>query len=167
MARVLIVGEGERAMALGEALAGSGHAARVVVQAHPEGPPGERLAPASGVELIEGDPNRLATMRGALERVTVACWLFGSMSGAAELTEAIHGPRLTAFMGQVVDSSARAFLYESAGSVAAAVLDAGAQRAREIAARNAIALALLDRDPADRRAWLADAMERITGLIGA
>ncbi|MDE3070975.1 MAG: hypothetical protein KGJ43_09630, partial [Acidobacteriota bacterium] len=169
VARVLIVGADERAVALGAALRAAGHAARVVLPAGTlePGDPDESRATGAGVELLAGDPDRLATMRGVLEQVTVACWLLGSVTGEPALIEALHGPRLEAFMGQVVDSSARGFLYESAGSVPAALLESGALRAREIATRNAIELAVLGADPADREAWIAGAVAQIAGLIGA
>jgi hypothetical protein len=82
MARVLVVGGGERA---GE-LAGSGH-------------------------LIDGDegvdPARLVTLTPRLEGVSVVCWLFGD-SGA----EALHGDTLGALLEYLVDTPVRGLVYE-------------------------------------------------------
>ncbi len=169
MARVLIVGEDPGAGLLAEAIAEAGHATRLVVRAgaHGSARAGTEHPQSKHphLEPFTADPNRLGTLRGALERVTLACWLFGCAEGTPEEVRAWHGARLEAFMRQLVDSSARGFVYEAGGSAPAAVRAEGARLARDLAARNAIALAVLERDPRDVVAWLAQARAATLSLL--
>jgi len=173
MARVLIVGDEGRGLLLAEALVEGGHAARLVVAPGtpeaagagtgpiPAGPAAGHPAP----ERFAADPSRLGTIRPALERVTVACWLFGSAAGPAEEVEAWHGRLLEAFIRQLVDSSARGLLYEAAGPVDPDTLSRGETLASELAGRHAIGLALVRSDPRARQAWLGEALAGATGLL--
>lgn len=161
MARLLIVGGGERGLALARELEREGHVARVVTR-----DPGRREEiEAAGAECRIGDPDRLGTLRGALDGVTIACWLLGCATGSREQLAALHGPRLRAFVAQAVDSTVRGVLYEAAGSVPAEILAAGERAAGEVAERNAIPLAVLRADPAGESEWLKEAGSAVQGLL--
>lgn len=113
------------------------------------------------MECFIGDPNRLGTLRGVLEGVTVACWLLATASGPAEELHELHVSRLPAFLGQAIDSTMRAFVYEAPG----AVLAEGAQLARDVAQRNAIPVAVLTADPSDGDLWLRDARATLSPYL--
>jgi hypothetical protein len=154
LARLLIVGGGLRGRRLAGAVAQEGHAVRIVSRSEARRADIE----AAGAECFIGDPDRLGTLRGALEGVTVACWLLGSASGPPEQVQALHDSRLRAFLVQAIDSTMRGFVYEAAGPPAlAAALAAGRRTAQEVSERNAIPVAFLTADPADIEAWLVAA----------
>jgi len=164
MARILIVGGGCRARALARELNASGHAVRITTRSA-----GNCAAiEDSRAECFIGDPNRLATLRRALDGVTVACWMLaGARGGEDELAE-LHSARLEAFARQLIDTTARGFLYERgalAGALANALSD-GERVARELAALNAIPFAVIADDIHDRQAWLLGARAAIAGLLG-
>ncbi len=159
MARVLIVGGGERGRWLAGRLGEQGHAARIVTR--DEG--GRAAIEAVGAQCWIGTPDRLGTLIGALDGVSVACWLLGCASGPDEQARALHDVRLRSFMVKTIDTTIRGVLYEAAGTVPAEVLSGGAQIAEEVAARNEIPLQLLRADPAERERWRMEAL----GAIGA
>ncbi len=121
---------------------------------------------ATGAECWIGDPNRLGTLRGVLEGVTIACWLFGGATGTEEQLQALHGARLRAFMESAIDTTVRGLLYEAAGpSIPAGALAEGERIAREIAERNSIPLTILRADPADMHRWLEQARGALCSLL--
>jgi uncharacterized protein YbjT (DUF2867 family) len=122
---------------------------------------------ADGIEPWVGDPDRVGTLTGALEGVTVVCWLLGSAAGEPEALAALHGPRLRAFCERVVDTTVRGLVYEAAGTVPAELLAGGAEIAREAARTWEIPLRILDADPADRGEWLGAADRAVRELLGA
>ncbi len=160
VARLLILGGGSRALRLAQEVARDGHATRVVTRSDAQRADIE----GAGAECWIGDPDRLGTLRGALEGVTIACWLLGSAGGPEEELRALHGPRLRSFLGQAIDTTMRGFLYEVAGSAPPAVLAEGERIAVEVSARNAIPLALLRADPADPE-WLEHARYAVHNLL--
>ena len=160
MARVLILGGGWRGRRLARSLA-AGHAVRVVTRTEA----GRAAIERSGAECLIGDPGRLGTLRGALDGVTIACWLLSGASGEPDAVRALHGPRLRAFIGQAIDTTMRGFLYEApSGSSAAAP---GERIVEELAERNAIPVAFLRADPADGERWLAEALRAVDSLLYA
>jgi hypothetical protein len=162
VARILIVGGGCRGRLLAAELVGEGHALRISTRARAN----RAAIEATGAECWIGTPDRLATLRGALENVTIACWLLGSANGAPEQVRALHASRLRYFLGEVIDTTVRGFVYEAAGtSVAPNVLAAGGEIVRAIGERNAIPTALLGADPTDLDAWLADARLLVGSLL--
>jgi hypothetical protein len=187
VARILIVGGGCRGRRLGEAMVGEGHALRITTRTGA----GRAAIEAAGAQCWIGTPDRLATLRGALDGVAILCWLMGSASGPPEQLRALHSERLRFFLTQAIDTTVRGFLYEArapAGGAAAAdgassaeMLaggEAGAQGAtgaemlaegerivREMTARNAIPAAILTADPSDVEAWLAQAAGAIARLL--
>ncbi len=162
MARLLIVGGGCRGLRFAEEAGREGHAVRIVTRT--EARRGE--IEAAGAECWIGDPDRLGTLRGALEGVAIACWLLGGATGPEERLQALHGARLRAFLAGAVDTTVRGFLYEAAGSAApAGALATGERTAREIASRNLIPLAILRADPADLPGWLEQARGALSSML--
>ncbi|HXB65976.1 MAG TPA: hypothetical protein VNV42_13995 [Solirubrobacteraceae bacterium] len=163
MARLLIVGGGCRGEQLAEEAVGEAHAARIVTRAE-----GRRARiEAVGAECLIGDPNRLGTLRGALEGVTIACWLLGTASGPDEQLRELHGARLRAFLESAIDTTVRGVLYEAAGTVAEATLAAGERIAAEVAGANAMPLAILRSDPRELPGWLERARATVDSLLGS
>jgi hypothetical protein len=98
----------------------------------------------------------------ALDHVSVVYSLLGSASGSPEQLAALHGPRLEMLLTRMVDSTARAIVYECSGTVDAAVLEAGRLTVRKTCERSRIGYVLLT-GQSSLRAWVtaaADAAER-------
>lgn len=155
IARCLIVACGCRGLELARGLKAQGHGVRGTTRDP------QRLAvlEAAGVEPVLADPDRVATLAPALDHVVVAYLLLGSAVGEPAALEGLHGPRLEMLLSKVIDSTVRGIVYEAAGSVPAAVLEAGAQRVRAFAADAHVPHVLLERDPADHAAWGRAALE--------
>jgi NAD(P)H-binding len=156
-----MVGGGCRGLRLARELIAEGHAVRAVTRSE------DRRAQieAAGCECWIGDPDRIGTLRYALDNVTVLLWLLGTASGpnVADL----HGSRLRMMLEKVTDTTVRGVLYEAAGNVGAATLRTGAgevARAREL---NEVPGALLDVDPRREGAWVAAARAGIDRLLAA
>jgi hypothetical protein len=163
VARVLIVEGADRGLRLAEALLAGGHAVRVTTS----DPVRAGAIEAVGGECLLGTPERLATLRGALEHVTVACWLLADVEDP-ELARALHGPRLERFLGEAIDSTLRGFVYEVGGrAVSAEVFADGERIVSETARLNLIPVALLSADPLDLDGWSAQALETVEGLLEA
>ena len=188
MARILIVGGGCRGRALAAQMVGEGHAVRITTRTEA----GRSAIEATGAECFVGTPDRLATLRAALESVTIACWLMGTASGDPQHLRALHSSRLRFFLAQVIDTTVRGFLYEASGSeaprskasgsegprsrasgteaprsnVSRELLAAGEEIVRALGQRNAIPVAILADDPGDSGAWLAGARDALDALLG-
>ena len=162
MARILIVAGGCRGRRLAGELVGEGHAVRITTRTET----GRTAIEASGAECWIGAPDRLATLRGALESVTVVCWLLGSAAGELDQVRALHSSRLEFFLGQAIDTTVRGFLYEASGTtVSPDLLAAGAQVVRTIGAQNAIPVAFLNAELGDCEAWLTEAQAAVDMLL--
>jgi uncharacterized protein YbjT (DUF2867 family) len=162
VARILIVAGGCRGRRLAEAMVGEGHAVRITTR----GEDARAAIEAAGAECWIGTPDRLATLRGALENVTILCWLLGTASGSAQVLAALHGSRLEYFMTQAIDTTVRGVVYEARGARAAAQMLAGGEAiVRALAERNAIPTSFLTADPRDREGWLADARVAVDSLL--
>jgi NAD(P)H-binding len=142
-----MVGGGCRGLALARSLVAEGHAVRAVTRSQ------ERRAAieAAGCECWIGDPDRIGTLRYALENATVLLWLLARVD-APEL----HGSRLEMMLERTVDTTVRGVLYE--GAAGAAVVQAAHDR-------HGIPVAFLDPPPKDAGAWVAAARERIDALL--
>jgi hypothetical protein len=164
VARILIVEGASRGLRLAGALVADGHAVRIVTSDPERRSEIERI----GGEYFPGTPARLGTLRGALEHVTIACWLLAHVDGGTELVAALHGSRLQQFLGDAIDSTLRGFLYEAGGTeVPVAVLVEGERIASETTARNLIPMAILRADPNLPDKWLAQARGAVDGLLEA
>ena len=161
MARILIIAGGARARALAGGLVADGHA--VLITTREES--GRAAIEAVGAKCWIGTPDRIATLRYALENVTLACWLLGNACGEAAAVRALHGSRLEFFVSQTIDTTVRGLVYEAAGSVPAQTLAAGRALIGERAAFNAIPLAVLDAYPRDRDRWREQARTAIGDLL--
>jgi hypothetical protein len=154
-----MVGGGCRGLALARSLIAEGHAVRAVTRSE------DRRAEieAAGCECWIGDPDRIGTLRYALENATVLLWLLGTASGGD--VEALHGSRLEMMLERTVDTTVRGVLYERAGPVPAGVLAAGAAEVRRAHDRHGIPIAFLDADPREVDGWVAGARARIDALL--
>ncbi len=162
MARVLIVGGGCRGRRLGESLIAAGHAVRITTRSEA----GRAAIEATAAECWVGDPDRIATLREALDRVTVACWLLGTAHGEPGQLQALYGTRLQYWLTQVIDTTVRGFVYEAAGTVAPELLDAGAALVGEACERNSIPYAVIDVAPADP-GWPAAARVSVESFLAS
>jgi uncharacterized protein YbjT (DUF2867 family) len=108
LARALIVGCGCRGRELGSALAERGW----VVRGTSRTERGARAIADAGIEPAVADPDRIATVTDAVEGVTLIFWLMGSAAGEPEAVAALHGPRLTRLLEEIVDTPVRGFVYE-------------------------------------------------------
>jgi prephenate dehydrogenase len=158
MARVLIVGCGCRGRSLAAALSADGHAVRGTTR-------GAALAEieAAGAEAVVADPDRLGTVMVQLAGVTVVCWLMGSAGGATAAD--LHGPRLETLLERLVDTPVRGIVYEAAGTVEPELLGRGAAAVREAAIRWRMGAEVVEADPSDHAAWLADVKAAVDRLL--
>src|SRR5690242_5153211 len=143
-----MVGGGCRGLVLARTLVAEGHAVRAVTRSSAR----RAAIEAAGCECWIGDPDRIGSLRYALDNVTVLLWLLGTATGPN--VEALHGSRLRMMLEKVTDTTVRGVLYEAAGTVDETWLRAGVAevgRAREL---NEIPGALLDADPADQAVWM-------------
>jgi hypothetical protein len=163
VARILIVGGGCPGRSLGAELVHGGHAVRVSTR----GEHGREAIERTGAECWIGAPDRLATLRGALDGVTLACWLLGRARGEVGELRELHAARLQAFMRLVVDTTVRGVVYDArSATIAPEILAAGAQIVQAAAELNSIPAAVLRADPADEDAWLAGARRAVGSLLG-
>ncbi len=146
-----MVGGGDRALQLGRELAADGHAIRVVARSEDE----RAAIEAAGAECWIGDPDRIGTLRYALEGVTVLMWL---LARADE--EPLHGSRLRMMLEKTTDTTVRGVVYEAGGPHEAAGL-AEMEHAR---ATNEIPYAAFDTHAED---WVAAARAAVGEVLGA
>jgi hypothetical protein len=164
VARILIVGGGCRGRKLAADLIAGGHAVRITTRAES----GRTAIEELGAECWIGTPDRLATLRGSLDGVGVACWLLGTAAGPPEELAALYTTRLDLFLTQAIDTTVRGIVYEPAGGgVPPAAAAEGDEIARRLTELNRIPLATLARDPADAERWLIEARAAVDGLLAA
>jgi hypothetical protein len=174
VARILIVGGGCRGRRLAAQLVQSGHSLRVTTRSED----GRTAVEAAGAECWIGTPDRLATLRGALDSVTVACWMLAAASGDAEQVAALHASRLEFFLSQAIDTTVRGLIYDAwpvaAADVCAESLSSGAQIVGSLTRLNAIPAIVLargNREPAESQdgdddCWVAAAAAAVDSLLG-
>jgi uncharacterized protein YbjT (DUF2867 family) len=112
---------------------------------------------AAGAEPVVADPDRVATLMGALGGVSVVAILLGSAYASQSQLEALHGTRLEMLLTKLVDTKVRGVVYEARGRVEEATLEGGAERVRAYAERSHAACELLQGDPDDVAGWVAGA----------
>jgi uncharacterized protein YbjT (DUF2867 family) len=162
VARIFILAGGCRGRALAASMIADGHVVRISTRSDA----GRAAIEAAGAECWIGSPERLATLRGALDGVTVACWLLGSCLGSERELRELHTTRLALFLTQAVDTTVRALLYEARGTTTPQPLLADGERAvRQLAQRNAIPARFLRADPRHLDAWLAHARAALASLL--
>jgi hypothetical protein len=162
VARILIVGGGCRGRRFAARMVEQGHAVRATTRSED----GRAAIEACGAECWIGKPDRLATLRGALDSVTIACWMLAAAHGRGDDVGALHASRLQFFLTQAIDTTVRGFVYEAAGTVPGDALAAGERIVRTIGERNAIPLAFLRADLEDPDAWQAGVRAAVDSLLG-
>jgi len=161
MARVLIVGCGCRGRSLARELIAAGHAVRGTTR----DPARAAEIEAIGAEAVVGDPDVIATLARSLEHVSVACVLLGSAAASPEQVAALHGTRLEMLLTRMLDTTVRGIVYEAAGSVDRALLQAGAALVRDRCEDSRIPFALLDADPGEWLAWTKAAVRAVDRVL--
>jgi nucleoside-diphosphate-sugar epimerase len=163
VARCLIVGCGCRGQLLARELVARGHTVRGTTRR----PEAVAAIVAAGAEPAVADPDRLGTLLGALEHVSVALILLGSAQGEEQAVGDLHGPRLEALLTKMIDTTIHGVVYEARGSVDPDVLQAGAAAVRAFGERSRARVALLEADPADPAAWLEEALAAVEEVLSA
>ncbi len=125
MARILIVGGGCRGRRFARRMVEQGHAVRATTRREA----GRAAIEATGAECWIGTPDRLATLRGALENVTVACWMLACARGSEEEIAPLHSSRLEFFLSQAIDTTARGLIYDAWAVPGGAGVDGRTSRA--------------------------------------
>jgi NAD(P)H-binding len=142
-----MVGGGCRGLALARSLVAEGHAVRAVTRDESK----RSQLEDAGCECWIGDPDRVGTLRYALDNATVLLWLLGTVD-----VPELHGSRLEMMLERTVDTTVRGVLYE--GRRGEAIVQAAHDR-------HGIPIAFLDADPGDVDAWVAEARARIAALL--
>jgi hypothetical protein len=109
---------------------------------------------AAGAECWIGDPDRIGSLRYALESATVLLWLMGRAPDGD-----LHGSRLTMMMERTIDTTVRGVVYEGT--------DGGAAEVARMADFNEIPHAILDVPRADEDAWVAAVLAAVDGVLAA
>lgn len=161
MARVLLVGGGCRGRELARGLREEGHAVRITTRDER----GREAIERVGAECWIGTPDRIASLRYALEGVTIACWLLGTAQGDRDELAALHGTRLEFMLSQAIDTTVRGIVYEAAGTVPGELLAAGAELVRARCEFNEIPVSVLDADPGELAPWVERARGAVAELL--
>jgi NAD(P)H-binding len=148
--RALLVGGGRPGLALTRALTAEGHAVRFVTRDEARRADIE----AAGGECWIGDPDRIGSLRYALDNVTVLLWLLGPATEGE-----LHGSRLTMMLERTIDTTVRGVVYEGT--------EAGAAEVRRMATYNEIPYVILDAPRDDEAGWVAAVTEAIDGVLAA
>jgi uncharacterized protein YbjT (DUF2867 family) len=159
VARALVVGGGCRALELAAQLREEGHAVRASTRTEAR----REQIEAVGAECVIADPDRVGSLRYALDNVTIVLWLLGTASG--DNVADLHGSRLAMMLERTIDTTARGIVYEAAGSVEAEILAGGRALVERVAAYNEIPLRVVEADPADRAGWVRSARAAVHSLL--
>jgi hypothetical protein len=160
VARILLVGGGCRGLDLAAELTADGHAVRMTTRREARREPIEK----AGAECWIGDPDRVGTLRYALESVTVLCWLLGTATGPVDQVAALHQTRLEMMLARTIDTTVRGLVYEAAGTVDPAALARGEEVIGVAAATWGIPVEVL-RVPREDPAWVRGARESIERIL--
>ena len=161
MARLLVVGGGCRALSLAAELREEGHAVRAATRSEAR----RAQIEAVGAECVIADPDRIGSLRYALDNVTLLLWLLGTAQGAN--VGDLHGSRWAMMLEKTIDTTVRGVVYEAAGTAGADVLAQGRRTGERLAAYNEIPLRAVVADPADRALWLGSMRAAIESLLAA
>jgi hypothetical protein len=156
------VAGGCRGRRLAEAMVLEGHAVRNTTRSDAA----RAAIEATGAECWIGTPDRLATLRGALDGVTIVCWLLATAVGGEQELRALHSSRLQFFLTQMIDTTVRGLVYEVRGTAPVnGLLAEGEALTRALTERNEIPAAFLATDPLDHDVWLAAARAAVSSLL--
>lgn len=156
-------------------MAGEGHALRITTRREEA----RAAIEAAGAECWIGTPDRLQTLRGSLDGVTIACWLLAQAHGEPEQIAALHSSRLEFFLSQAIDTTVRGLVYDATpGGVSEDLLAQGRRIFAAMTERNMIPAAVLgdgeqgvpgagtgEGAGADAP-WLAEAEGAVRSLLG-
>lgn len=159
--RLLLIGGGRRGLALTRLLAAEGHAVRVVTR----DPARHAEISAAGGEPYDGDPDRIGTLRYALDNVTVLVWALGTATGEPLATHALHGTRLEMLLERTIDTTVRGVLYECGGTLPVELLSHGAHTVERLCRHNEIPWGLLHHPTDDPEGWAASAKDAVDGIV--
>ena len=148
--RAVLVGGGRPGLALTRELTAHGHAVRFVTRHEAFRPEIE----AAGAECWIGDPDRIGSLRYALESATVLLWLMGQAPDGD-----LHGSRLTMMLERTIDTTVRGVVYEGT--------EAGAAEVARMADFNEIPHAVVDTPRTDVDAWVAGILTAVDGVLAA
>lgn len=146
--RALIVGGGRPGLEVARRLADEGNAVRYVTRNEAFRPEIE----AAGAECFIGDPDRIGTLRYALDNVTVLLWLMGAVDGGE-----LHGTRLSMMIERTIDTTVRGVVYEGT--------EQGAEVVRRMAAFNEIPYAIVDVGRDDVEEWTAKVLSAVGEVL--
>lgn len=122
---------------------------------------------ASGIEGVEADPDRIATIVDAIEGVTIIFWLLGSASGEADQVAALHGDRLERLLEEIVDTPVRGMAYELSGGIDQAQALRAFELLRAAGERWHMPFEVVDADPSEHELWLEGMLGAAEGLLSA
>jgi len=159
----MIGGGSERGLALASSLIAEGHACRIVSR---DGHRRDDIE-AIGAECWPGTPDRVGSIRYALENVTVLAWLLGTAEGEHDALAALFGSRLKMLLEKTTDSTVRGVVFERSGRLDPEIVAAGEHEVRWAFDHNEIPYAWLDAGPADIGPWVDAARRAIDSLLGA
>jgi uncharacterized protein YbjT (DUF2867 family) len=120
---------------------------------------------AAGIEAALADPDRPGTLLELVGDVAVVFYLLGSAAGDPERLAAIHGPRLERLLEHLVDTPVRGIAYEASGSVAPAVLAAGAEIVRTASRTWRIPVEIIEGEPDHPGEWSEKMVNVALGLL--
>lgn len=143
MARVLIVGCGCRGQALARELISAGHAVRGTTRSSSH----TAAIEATGAEAAIADPDRVATLLPALDRVSIMCLLLGSAGGTPEHLTALHTTRLEMLLQRSIDTTIHGIAYEATGTIDQRTLATGAELTQAMCRHNGIPYRILTPPP--------------------
>jgi hypothetical protein len=146
--RALLVGGGRPGLELTRRLTADGHAVRFVTRHEAFRPEIE----AAGGECYIGDPDRIGSLRYALDNVTVLLWLMGRAPDGE-----LHGSRLTMMMERTIDTTVRGVVYEGT--------DVGAAVVERMASYNEIPHAFLTVGREDEDVWVTAVLAAVDGVL--
>jgi hypothetical protein len=164
VARILIVGGGCRGRRFAAQMTDGGHTVRITTRTEA----GRAAIEQTGAECWIGTPDRLATLRAALENVTIACWMLAGAHGELDAVAALHGSRLEFFLSQAIDTTVRGLIYDATpGRVPPDALAEGERLVSSLTELNAIPMAMLGTDGAagDDEAWIGEAAGAVERLL--
>ena len=157
-----MVGGGCRGLELARQLTAEGHAVRMTTRTEAR----RAAIEAAGAECWLGDPDRVGTLRYALESVTVLCWLLGTASGPADDVAALHDTRLEMMLARTVDTTVRGIVYEAAGTADRAALARGEAVLEAAAATWGVPVEVLRISPLSPSEWQLAARAALGRLLG-
>jgi hypothetical protein len=146
--RALLVGGGRPGLELTRRLTADGHAVRFVTRHEAF----RAEIEAAGGECYIGDPDRIGSLRYALDNVTVLLWLMGRAPEGE-----LHGSRLTMMMERTIDTTVRGVVYEGT--------DVGAAVVERMASYNEIPHAFLTVGREDEDAWVTAVLNAVDGVL--